>query len=348
MFNDLESELYASRYPSAGAAADARGRCPGVLYIPAAALPLVRLDERLAAAPEPVRAGWLNRALTHEAVASQRLNGVYVSVADLTLMLNDTVPRIPDHDLGRAVDTHRLLAALMRRNLRQLSFTPLRLMAQTRLRLPKNHAHRDEALPVWLRAHLGVTSPERIRDVLQEALDPAIIAAFRRLSPLEGAGAFLHHWHATGAADSIGTAVGRALAMAWVRRSGLTSGYCLFPSIGFLGHAAAYRPDLESRWPGAFLGACERAADWGLKLHGRLMAEYTRLHRAARRERATSRMGDLVDVFVAEPAISARTAGQALGITPHAARALIGELREKNLVQQLTDRGSFRLYGLPQ
>ena len=98
---------------------------------------------------------------------------------------------------------------------------------------------------------------------------------------------------------------------------------------------------------GAFLGACERAADWGLKLHGRLMAEYTRLHRAARRERATSRMGDLVDVFVAEPAISARTAGQALGITPHAARALIGELRKKNLVQQLTDRGSFRLYGLP-
>ena len=31
---------------------------------------VVRLDERLAAAPQPVRAGWMNRALIYEATAS--------------------------------------------------------------------------------------------------------------------------------------------------------------------------------------------------------------------------------------------------------------------------------------
>jgi hypothetical protein len=45
-----------------------------VFGIPHAAS-VVRLDERLAAAPQPVRAGWIKRALIYEAAASLRLDG---------------------------------------------------------------------------------------------------------------------------------------------------------------------------------------------------------------------------------------------------------------------------------
>jgi hypothetical protein len=312
-----------------------------------AVVAVARLDERLSAAPEPVRAGWLTRALIYEAVASQRLNGIYVTAHDLILMLSDTLDRLPDQDLARAVDTHRMLAALMRRNARQL-FSPLRLMALTRLRLREEHRHLDDRTPGWLRERLSTTSPERIRDALEQALDPAVIAACGGSSPLEGAGEFLRHWHAAGAAESTGAAAGRALAMAWARRAGLTSGYYLLPSVGFLGHAAAYRPDLKSEWPRAFLDACERAAEWGMKLHGQLLAAHTRMHFAAPGERATSSIGSLIDLLVARPAISARTAAQSLKITPHAARAHLDALRRRGLVHEMTGRDSFRLYALPQ
>lgn len=59
----------------------------------------------------------------------------------------------------------------------------------------------------------------------------------------------------------------RRPALAWVYRAGLTSGYYLLPSVGFLGHAQDFRPDLDARWRGLFIAACGRAADWGLKLH---------------------------------------------------------------------------------
>jgi Fic family protein len=135
--------------------------------------------------------------------------------------------------------------------------------------------------------------------------------------------------------------------MAWIHRIGLTSAYYLLPSVGFLGHAADYRPDLDARWRDDFPEACDRAADWGIKLHGRLAASYRRMHEGAPGQRTTSRIAALIDLLVARPAMSADKAGQSLGITAHAARGLLGRLEKKGLVQELTGRGSFRLYGLP-
>ena len=81
-----------------------------------------------------MRAGWVNRALIHEAVASRRLNGAYVAPNDLILMVGDTLDRIPDQDVGRAFDIHQMLTTLTRRNPQHL-FNPKRLIALTRLRL---------------------------------------------------------------------------------------------------------------------------------------------------------------------------------------------------------------------
>src|SRR5581483_5197489 len=220
---------------------------------------VARLDERLAAAPEAVRRGWLSRALVHESVASLRLNGFYVTAGDLTLMLSDTIDRAPDHDLGRAASIHRMLASMTRRHSKNL-FRPRRLIALTQLRLRGHSDNVDDSMPDWLRQRRR--DPVEMRDALEQALDPAAVAAWALLSPLEASAAIVARWHATGAADVIGAAPGRALAMAWAPRAGLTSGYYLLPSIGFLGHASSYRPDLEARWSGVFLEACERAAGW--------------------------------------------------------------------------------------
>jgi hypothetical protein len=304
---------------------------------------LARLDERLAAAPAPVRAGWVSRALIHEAVASLRLNDGYITPADLTLMLAETLYRIPNQDLGRAVENHRMLATLMRRNPQHM-FSPLRVIALTRLRLHGNLSQ-DERIPEWLRqTH---RNPTDMRDALKEALHPEAVVIWRSLPPLEAAGMILARWHSTGAADTIGAAPGRALAMAWVHRTGLTSGYYLLPSVGFLGHAADYRPDLDGRWRERFPQACERAADWGIKLHRRLASSYLRMHEAAPGKRATSRIAAVIDLLVARSGVSANDVAKSVGITADAARALLGRLEKEGLAQEITGRGSFRLYSLP-
>jgi hypothetical protein len=299
-----------------------------------ASIALTRLDERLATAPAPVRAGWVSRALIHEAVASLRLNGAYVTPNDLMLMLGDTLDRIPDQNLGRALEIHRMLTTLTRRNPHHL-FNPKRLIALTRLHLRGTPHSPDERMPEWLRQNQR--NPEDMRDALEQALNSEAVAAWRSLPPLEAAAEIIARWHSTGAAHSIGAAPGRALAMAWVHRAGLTSAYYLLPSIGFLGHAAEYRPDLDMQWREAFLESCDRAADWGIKLHARLAASYRRMHEAAPGQRTTSRMAALVDLLVARPAVSADKAAQSLGITPHAARGLLGRLEKKGLVQEPPD-----------
>jgi hypothetical protein len=300
----------------------------------------VRLDERLAGAPESVRAGWIQRALIHEAVASLRLDGSYVSAHDLVLRLNNTLDRAPDQDIQRATDIHGMLSTLLRRNPRHL-FNPRRIVALTRLRLQSRVVDHPD-LPDWLQNRIH--TPEEMSEALEEALQPAVVSAWGTLPPVHAAADIIATWHKSRAADRIGAAAGRALAMAWLYRAGLISSYCLLPSIGFLGAASDYRPDLVVSWPEKFLKACGRAAEWGFKLHTHLTLAHRRLHDAAPRRRSTSHMPALIDLLISTPAVSASAASRSLEITPHAARAMLCGLEDRGLVREMTGRGSFRLY----
>ena len=241
---------------------------------------LARLDERLTHAPSPVLEGWTRRALVHEAAASLRLDGYYVTAQDLMLALHDSLDRAGDPDLGRAVAIHQMLQALIRRNPKNL-FEPRRLMALARLRLRSGPAAPESRMPSWLRERMP--NPETAQDVLDDALAPGAVAGWVPLPALAGCAAVIGRWHNSGAADRIGGAGGRALAMAWARRAGLTPILWLLPSIGFLGRAYDYRPDIEGAWTGRFLDACGDAVSWGPKLEGHLRGTYRRLQEAAPR-----------------------------------------------------------------
>ena len=90
--------------------------------------------------------------------------------------------------------------------------------------------------------------------------------------------------------------------------------------------------------------ACLRAAEWGFKLHAHLTLAHRRLNEAAPRSRSTSHMAALINLLVRTPAVSAAAASRSLGITPHAARAMLNALEDLRLVHEITGRGSFRLY----
>jgi hypothetical protein len=233
-----------------------------------------------------------------------------------------------------------MLSTLIRRNPRHL-FNARRVLALSRLRLQSRVVDHPD-LPDWLQSRMR--TPEDMRDALEDALQPSILSAWETLSPVHAAADIIATWHRSRAADCIGAAAGRALAMAWLYRAGLTSSYYLLPSIGFLGAASDYRPDLRASWPELFLKACGRAAEWGFKLHSHLTLAHRRLHEAAPQRRSTSHMAALIDLLISTPALSATAASRNLGITPHGARAMLDALEDRRLVHEVTERGSFRLY----
>ena len=234
-----------------------------------------------------------------------------------------------------------MLQTLMRRNPKNL-FQARHLMALARLRLRTGPAATESGLPPWLRERLQ--EPETTRAAIEDALDPCAVKQWRHLPALAGCAGVIARWHDSGAAATIGGAGGRALAMAWAPRARLNSGYWLLPSIGFLGRAYDYRPDLSSGWTVRFLEACREAASWGLKLEGHLRATHRRLHEAAPCERSSSRMRDLVDLVISRPLVSAKEVGLALTVTPHSGRAMLSQLEQHGLVREATGRASFRVY----
>jgi hypothetical protein len=159
----------------------------------------------------------------YEAVASLRLDGSYVSAHDLVLRLNNTLNRVPDQDLGRAKDIHDMLSTLIRQNPRHL-FKAQRVLALTRLRLQSRVVDHPD-LPDWLQNRIH--TPEEMSEALEDALPPSVVSTWESLPPVNAAAEIIANWHKSRAAERIGAAAGRALAMAWLYRAGLTSSYCL-------------------------------------------------------------------------------------------------------------------------
>lgn len=317
---------------------------------------LARLDDRLAAAPPAVRRGWLAHMLLEEAAASAALDAIAVDADELRLQAVGALAA----DAERAVEgvdrvalgagILRLLRAVTARHPRQL-FTANRLAAAARLRLKGRPGEiaaglLQERLPPGL---VEVPDPVAARAALARALTPEAMARWHDLPPLIATGGFLGQWSASGCANAVGGAVGRALVPQLLVRLGATAGPVLFPALGFRGHLGRYRPDrlllADESAVIAWLEACRRAAEVGLALHGRLSTAHQRLHAALKPARSTGRGGLVADLLTEMPAVTGAILAQRSGLSAAATRSLLSRAVAAGALHLLTRRDAFRVYG---
>ncbi len=316
---------------------------------------LARLDDRLAAAPPAVRRGWLAHLLLEEAAASAALDAIAVDADELRLqavgaLAADAERAVKGVDrVALAAGILRLLRAVTARHPRQL-FTANRLAAAARLRLKGRPGEiaaglLQERLPPSL---IAVPDPAAARAALVQALTPEAMARWHDLPPLIAAGGFLGHWSASGCANAVGGAVGRALVPQLLVRLGATAGPVLFPALGFRGHLGRYWPDrllADENTIIAWLEACRRAAEVGLALHGRLSTAHERLHQALKPARSTGRGGLVADLLTEAPAVTGAILAQRSGLSTAASRHLIARAVAAGAIHPLTSRAAFRVYG---
>lgn len=84
------------------------------------------------------------------------------------------------------------------------------------------------------------------------------------------------------------------------------------------------------------------AAEIGLKEHDRLALAKTMMDRKLEGRRASSKLPELVELMMAKPLVSAGMVAKTLGVTPQAARRIVGELG----LREMTGRGRFRAWGV--
>ncbi|WP_028002660.1 RHE_PE00001 family protein [Sinorhizobium arboris] len=84
------------------------------------------------------------------------------------------------------------------------------------------------------------------------------------------------------------------------------------------------------------------AGDLGLKEHDRLALARTMMERKLDGRRASSKLPELIDLVMERPLVSAGMVAATLGVTPQAARRIVGELG----LREMTGRGRFRAWGV--
>lgn len=84
------------------------------------------------------------------------------------------------------------------------------------------------------------------------------------------------------------------------------------------------------------------AAEIGLKEHDRLTLAKTMMDRKLEGRRTSSKLPELIDLVLAKPLVSAGMVVRTLGVTPQAARRIVGELG----LREMTGRGRFRAWGV--
>ncbi|UWU25621.1 RHE_PE00001 family protein (plasmid) [Rhizobium sp. CB3060] len=84
------------------------------------------------------------------------------------------------------------------------------------------------------------------------------------------------------------------------------------------------------------------AAEIGLKEHDRLALARQMMERKLTGRRASSKLPELIEFVMAKPLVSAGMVVKTLGVTPQAARRIVGELG----LREMTGRGRFRAWGI--
>ncbi|MGA1861041.1 winged helix-turn-helix domain-containing protein [Azospirillum sp. 11R-A] len=235
-------------------------------------------------------------------------------------------------------------------------------MSLARVRLRRDGraaAARDEAVEAARAAGLAderltalfahQVDPEVARERLAAALDPTQVWLWAEQPALLGAAQLLARWHACGAADVLGGAVGRVLADNWFRRRGLASYPVGGIAVGFQGHRSDYKPAgslAGDAWTVVFVRAAERAALAGLALHERIeRAEGAVLERyaAARKDTLAPQIGR---VLAARPAATVRQIAEALGVSDEPVRRHVNTMLRRGLIVEIAGRQKWRVIAL--
>ncbi|MFH6781661.1 MULTISPECIES: RHE_PE00001 family protein [Methylobacterium] len=332
---------------------------------------LVRLDERLARA-EPVLAdGARARAHLFDAQAALHLDGELVALEDLVLHEAAMDVRRPTLALGRAVallaDRRRLAAAAPGWAFSPAGWSLLagpdpeaaepepededafewaeaadsafaaidRLLLRTSRTLARVEAGGPASRP--LPENPVVTCPMTAwRRVLDDTHDlPAVLAAAVTLDA----------WLVLDPAPRLGHR-GPLAASALLRSRGKVRAHLPALSLGLREGRARWSRALPpaDRLAG-LLGAVETSARAAGRDLDRLTLAREVMLRACVAKRRTSRLPQLVDLFVATPLVTVASAARALAVTPQAVEGMLAELGPAR-PRELTERRRYRAWGI--
>jgi hypothetical protein len=183
-----------------------------------------------------------------------------------------------------------------------------------------------------------------------------VLAAAPGATPLLAAAHGLHDWiggngHSGGGGHSGGSGHGgsgarragrAALVRFWQQEKLLRTP---FPLIG----AASLRAGIAwapAAWIPTFLAALADEAEAGLQLLQTLERAWFAARSQAAGRRRSSRAGAAIDVLAAAPLVSATSLGQALGMAPQNAAALLDRFCADGIAIEVTHRSKRRLFGL--
>jgi len=172
-----------------------------------------------------------------------------------------------------------------------------------------------------------------------QAAEKVLLAAAPGATPLLAAAHGFRDWIDGGGARRAGRA---ALVRFWQQEKLLRTP---FPLIG----AASLRAGIAwapAAWIPTFLAALADEAEAGLQLLQTLERAWFAARSQAAGRRRSSRAGAAIDVLAAAPLVSATSLGQALGMAPQNAAALLDRFCADGIAIEVTHRSKRRLFGL--
>ncbi|WP_273728611.1 RHE_PE00001 family protein [Brucella gallinifaecis] len=333
---------------------------------------LTRLDERLACSP--IRDGMLQRMHMQDAVASMWLEGELVHLEDL--VLHDAVmdTRMPSHALTiahsvlrlrRQIATRAASWALSNSGMQQLLGRNVDIAVEEVKQYQEPEEGGSDPLMDDIDALLARTDA-LLKGIVQEKAKPrtvqidpllddedwnederlqqwqVVFDKSAHLPPLMRAAIIHDAWFDMEVVQR-SSWVGRLLAAAYLRQSGIASSHLPALSIGL----RAKRPD-ERRSQNrlvrlkTFFAAIEDGTETLMKEHDRLMLAREQMQRKLKGRRSNSRLPKLVDMMIRSPLVSSQMVEKELDVTPQGALKLIAELN----LREITGRGRFRAWGI--
>ncbi len=326
---------------------------------------LVRLDERLARADPVLADGARARAHLFDAQAALHLEGELVALEDLVLHEAAMDVRRPDLALGRAVavlaERRRLAAAAPGW---AFSVEGWALLAGSDPRMPDDDEEGGslEADPadddfaaidrLLARTRRTLAAHEAGAPIPAGAAQDDPVAAWRRvldetrdLPAVLAAAVALDAWLVLDPAPRQGHR-GPLAAAALLRARGKARAHLPALALGLRESRARWSRalPLTERLAG-LLGAVETAARLMARDLDRLALAREVMLRACAGRRRTSRLPQLVDLFVGTPLITVASAARALAVTPQAVEGMLAELGSAR-PRELTERRRYRAWGI--